>query len=216
LKLYHELLGRNPGKVDSYIATLHRETERLSQIIEGLLALSRLDQDSITLKLQEVDLNDLVQTYVRDRPLLAESRGLTLTLNPQPDLPPLQLDANLLGQTLSIMLTNALNYTPRGGKVAVSTLTREADGILWVGFSVQDSGPGIPPEEQARLYDRFFRGSAGREANTPGTGLGLAIARAIVERHHGRIEVHSEGIPGLGTTFIVLLPVVGSVAGAPS
>jgi signal transduction histidine kinase len=80
-------------------------------------------------------------------------------------------------------------------------------GRHWAGFSVVDTGPGIPPEEQPHLFERFFRGKAGRESGAPGTGLGLPIAREIVERHHGTIEVLSNSTPGSGATFTVWLPV---------
>jgi signal transduction histidine kinase len=108
---------------------------------------------------------------------------------------------------LSILLSNALNYVPAGGQVTVSTHTSESGGQDWVQFSVSDTGPGIAAEEQAMVFERFTRGIAGRVSGTPGTGLGLSIAREIVDRHQGRIEVSSEGVPGKGATFTVWLPV---------
>jgi signal transduction histidine kinase len=89
----------------------------------------------------------------------------------------------------------------------VSICKQRFQGEQWVGFSVADTGPGIPPDEQAQLFSRFFRGMVGRESGMPGTGLGLAIAKQIVDLHAGRIEVASEGVPGRGTTFSVWLPV---------
>ena len=137
---------------------------------------------------------------------LAQSHGLTLTLSKQPDLPTVQADEGLLGQALSILLTNALNYTPAGGQVEVSTHSRELDGRLWLGFTISDTGPGISPAEQPRLFERFFRGQAGRESGVPGTGLGLAVVKEIVDWHGGQVEVESEGIPDQGTKFHVWLP----------
>jgi signal transduction histidine kinase len=112
----------------------------------------------------------------------------------------------MLGQVLSILLTNALNYTPDGGKVTIRVEMREEDGRSWGGFSVSDTGPGIPPEEQPRVFTRFFRGQSAHSTKVSGTGLGLAIAKEIVDRHRGQIEVDSTGIPGEGTTFRVWLP----------
>jgi len=206
LNLHHGLLRSNPGKSEAYLATLERETKRLERIIEDLLQLSRMDQGYAAISLSPVDLNTLAERYVDDRPLLAESRGLRLTLDQQPDLPLVQADEGLLGQALSILLTNALNYTPSGGQVVVSTHLREMEGKLWVGLSVSDTGPGIPPAEQARLFERFFRGEAGRESGTPGTGLGLAIVKEIVDRHKGQTEIVSEGVPGKGATFSIWTP----------
>jgi signal transduction histidine kinase len=210
LKLHHDLVASLPEKAELYLGTLQRETERLERIIEDLLRLSRLDQAQVELNLTQVDINTLVDQYVADRPLLAEGRGLTLVMDRQPDLPHVRADEGMLGQALSILLTNALNYTPSGGQVKVSTHLRQLEGEQWVGFSVSDSGPGIPPDEQEQLFQRFFRGKAGRTSGQPGTGLGLAIAREIVDRHKGRVEVQNEGVAGRGATFSVWLPANGA------
>ena len=112
----------------------------------------------------------------------------------------------MIGQVISILLTNAINYTPAGGSIAMRTLAKDFKGKSWAGFAVSDTGPGISLEEQKHLFERFFRGAAGRTTAAPGTGLGLAIAKEIIEKHHGRIEVQSNGVPGKGTTFLVWLP----------
>jgi two-component system sensor histidine kinase ResE len=111
----------------------------------------------------------------------------------------------LIGQVLSILLTNAFNYTPSGGKITVSTHTTIHDDQCWVGLTVADTGPGVALDEQERLFERFFRGKVGRKTGTPGTGLGLAIVKDIVTRHEGRVEVLSEGIPGKGAQFTIWL-----------
>jgi signal transduction histidine kinase len=107
---------------------------------------------------------------------------------------------------LSILLTNALNYTPEGGLVTVCTRTRQDNGQVWVGVSVKDTGRGIPEAEQKQLFTRFFRGSAAHDAEVAGTGLGLSISKEIVQRHQGDIEVSSRGVPGLGSQFDIWLP----------
>lgn len=205
LKLFVHLLTVRPEKQASYIASLKRESDRLSELIEGLLMLSRLDQDHVAMDLAPFDLNALVQEYVADRALLAANRKLELALELDTELPELKGDRNLLGQVLSILLTNAFNYTPEGGQVTVSTLRGKDNQEC--GFCVADTGPGILLEERTRLFDRFYRGSAAKASKTPGTGLGLAIAREIVNRHRGRIEVQSDGVPGCGAQFSVWLPV---------
>ncbi|NDJ75878.1 MAG: HAMP domain-containing histidine kinase, partial [Chloroflexi bacterium] len=201
------LLRRQPHNLEQHLGVIERETRRLEHTIEDLLRLSRLDQERVDVNLAPVDLNQLVEEYVFDRKMLAEQQGLTLSYAGQASLPPVLADAGLLGQALSIVLTNALNYTPPGGDVRIRTWTQHSEGQDWAGFSVSDTGPGIPPNEQDRLFERFFRGSVGRESQTPGTGLGLAIAKAIADRHNGHITVESEGIPGRGTTFSIWLPV---------
>jgi PAS domain S-box-containing protein len=206
LKLYHDLLTRRPEKMDAYVEHLRRETDRLEGIVESLLTLSRFDQERMDWKPAPVDLNTLAAQYVEDRTPMAVNRGVSLVFEDVADLPPVVVDEGLIGQVLTVLLTNALNYTPAGGKVTVNTHSKEEDGAQkWVGFSVSDTGPGIAPDEQPLLFTRFFRGEAGRSSDAPGTGLGLAIAKEIVARHQGQIEVISEGEPGKGTTFVVWL-----------
>ncbi len=204
LKLNYELLMRNPAGRAVYMDRIAREIERLNTIIEDLLRLSRLDQDSVVLAVAAIDLNALASDYVSDRTPVAESRGLTLRLDPTPDVPLVQADAGLLGQALSVFLTNALAYTPSGGAVTVRSGVKEKDGKRWVGISVADNGPGLTLDEKRRVFERFFRGQAAEASGAPGTGLGLSIAREIVERHGGQVEVAS--IPGEGATFTAWLP----------
>ena len=206
IKLYLYLLSNKLEDGEAYLATLQRETGRLEHIIEDLLSLSHLDQRQETTSASSVDLNALMTQYVTDRLLLAQSHGLTLHLNKLPDLPPVWAEEGLLEQALSILMTNALNYTPGGGQIEVSTHSRKLEGKQWVGLSVRDNGLGIAPDEHEQLFQRFNRGKVGRESGVPGTGLGLAIVKEIVERHAGQVELDSAGIPGQGTTITVWLP----------
>ncbi len=206
LKLHHNLLRLNPDKQDIYMERLGNEIERLSDIIEGLLTLSRIDHDRVAVQPALVDVDRLVASYITDRSPLAERKGLTLQHEPAGDLPPIEADEGLLGQVLGILLTNAITYTPPGGSVRVRSVAYRNQSGEWVGFSVSDTGPGIPPEDEPHLFERFFRGQAAKQSGAPGTGLGLAIAREIVNRHDGRIEVRNNGPSGQGATFSVWLP----------
>jgi PAS domain S-box-containing protein len=203
LKLYHHLLSLRPERHAEYLATLRRETDRLQIIVEDLLLLSRLDWNPEALEMNPLDLNEIVRTHVADRASLSNELGLSLEAELADHLPLVQADRKLIERVLSVLLTNSLSYTPSGGKVIVRTLHEQREGTGWVGFSVSDTGPGIPPEERPHLFERFYRGSVGRKSGVPGTGLGLSIAHEIVTRHHGRIEVASEGI---GAVFTVWLP----------
>ncbi len=206
LRLRHHLLVRQPERSAEHLEVVKREIDRLESLIEDLLTLSRLDQDRIEFKLGPVDLNALIADYVSDRQPLAAGRMLDLAFTPAPGLPLVQADGHLIGQVIGILLTNALNYTPSGGRISVKTCLRATGEVTWAGFSIQDTGPGILPEEQGEIFTRFYRGEAGRASGIPGTGLGLAIAQEIVARHQGNIEIASAGIPGNGTTFSVWLP----------
>ncbi len=206
LKLNHSLMKLDPQKQDVYLGRLGREIDRLNKLIEDLLRLSRLDQDTDQLERATIDLNNLVAQIVEDRVLIAKESGLTLTFIAQEELVDINADPGLLGQVLSVLLTNAINYTPSGKSITVSTHTKESDGAQWAGFRVSDTGAGISPEELPHLFDRFYRGKTGRDSGVPGTGLGLAIAREIVESHQGYIDVVSEG-QDKGAEFSVWLPV---------
>jgi len=206
VKLYLQLLQQCPDRTARYLPVLERESERLAQIIESLLHFSLIDQNRISLKLGVVDINQLVQQYVADRQVLAEKNKLTLQFTNGTHMPPVKADGGLVGQVVSILLTNAINYTPAGGQVTVRTQARVEAGQGYAGFTVSDTGPGIAPDEVERIFERFYRGKAAEDGHIGGTGLGLSIARAIVEQHQGRIEVEGGGEPGKGATFNVWFP----------
>ena len=213
IKLYHHLLRVSPDRFEPYMERLERETARLEFIIEDLLRISEIDRKQAVPNLALTDLNALAGGLVTDRTALAEQRSLSLAFRPEAALPAAHIDPRLVGQALSVLLTNALNYTPPGGQVTVSTRLEQVEGQPWVALAVSDSGPGIPPDEMPRLFQRFFRGKVGRESNLSGTGLGLAIASEIVALHGGRIEAASEGIPGKGATFTIWLPLERAAEG---
>jgi signal transduction histidine kinase len=211
LKMRQYLLRAHPDQLESHLQVMERETERLHRTIEELLQLSRLDQRQIEFALAPLTVDAVIQDYIADRELTARAKGLTLALEADHELPVVLADKNLLEQTLAILLTNAMNYTPAGGHITVRTQVEEANGKTWSGFSVADNGPGISSADQRRLFERFFRGATGRASGVAGTGLGLAIAREIIDRHSGRIEVESSGVPGEGVCFSVWLPAQNSL-----
>jgi signal transduction histidine kinase len=207
LKLYHTLVESNPGKVARYMNTLRRETKRLERLVEDLLTMSRLDHAQVDLHLEAIDLNRLVSAHVADRQMFAQKHALSLHVEPAEGLGPVMADREHLEQVLSILLVNALTYTPEGGMVTVRVHSGPTDnGTNWGGFSVIDSGPGIPPDELPHIFERFFRGRVALEAATSGTGLGLSIAQEIVRRHQGQLKVENCDPPGTGVCFTVLLP----------
>jgi signal transduction histidine kinase len=206
LKLYHDLLSVKPSETQNYLDTLKRETARLEKLIEDLLQLSRLDQTKELPKFSSVELGPLVADLVKDRVPLAESRDLKLSFVPQQDLPAVSGNEQLIGQTLSILLTNAMNYTPAGGEIQIRMDRSKKNGKVFAGFSVEDTGPGISPDDQGRLFERFFRGKVGRESAVSGTGLGLSIAYEIIQKHGGEINVENLKEEGKGAKFQIWLP----------
>jgi PAS domain S-box-containing protein len=207
LVLYYQMLRAQPNtKTEERLDVIGRELQRLRSLIEDLLNLSRLDLGQVTLHPVPSDLNALVRTLVNDRRSLAEERGLDLMVDLKPDLGMIWLDEATIVQVVSNLLTNALNYTPRGGKVTVTTLVDEDDDGTWAGFRVRDNGRGIDNEDMPHLFDRFYRGKAGHQSGAPGTGLGLAIVKQVVEHHKGRIDVEN-AIGESGAVFTVWLPI---------
>jgi signal transduction histidine kinase len=213
LKLNHDLVARDPSHQDVYLSRMKREINRLNRTVEDLLNLSRLQQGRVQADFEAVDLSALAKQYLDDRIPLAASSALEMSLvHEEPNLPLVEADPGLIGQVISILLTNAITYTPEGGQITLRT-HQKANVFRWAGLSVSDTGPGIPADEIPRLFERFFRGKAGRESGVPGTGLGLAIVREIIDLHHGRVEVSSEGVPGKGATFTIWLPETPGGAG---
>lgn len=214
IKLYLHLLVARPERRDEYLQTLENEVARLESLVESILKVSRLDQGTIHIDLIPVNLNDVLASFVADRKMLAEQAGLNLTFEASNAPAYARVDRLMLDELIGVLLTNALNYTPASGQITVRVLSQVEEHPEQVGLSVSDSGPGIPPDEIDRVFERFYRGEAGLASGKPGTGLGLSIAKEIVERFHGTIEVASEGIPGKGTTFTVWLPACEPEAGA--
>ncbi|MBP7686615.1 MAG: PAS domain S-box protein [Thermoflexales bacterium] len=200
--LHINLLTRGrPERHDIYLRTLQREAERLRNMIEDLLDLSRLDRNVTPIQFAPTDMQLLLEPLVLDRAALAAQRGLTLQYEPAPGLPVVACDASMLTQVISNLLTNALNYTPPGGEITVLTAIQRTADQHWITVTVRDTGPGIAAKDLAHLFERFYRGEAGRKADAPGTGLGLAISQEIMGRLGGRITVESE--PGHGAAFTV-------------
>ncbi len=172
-------------KREVYLNTLRRETLRLRKLIEDLLDLSRLDRDVVPIRPVPTDLNQLLGQLVVNRTALAAQHGLALEFKPTPDLPWASADPAPLLQVISNLLTNAVNYTPPGGRVTVMTGRQLHAAQDWVTCTVRDTGPGISAADLPHLFERFYRGEVGRKTSAPGTGLGLAISKEIIDQPGG-------------------------------
>jgi signal transduction histidine kinase len=175
----------------------------LTELIEDLLTISRLESNRINFFIKKIDVIPLIQDMVDDRSQMAAQRDLRLNFEGPPALPGALADQRQLVQVLSNVLTNALNYTPSGGQIHLAACCDQTDGKSWIKISVSDNGYGIDPAELPDIFTRFFRGSASRKTSAAGTGLGLAISEEIMERMGGRITVDSQ--LGLGSTFTIWL-----------
>jgi PAS domain S-box-containing protein len=207
--LYLDLLASTDDrqKTARYLATLARESDRLAHLIDDLLSLSRLESGSTPFEPAPVDINRLLGSLAGDRLSLAASQGLEIRLDCMKRAPRAKGDERLLTQVFTNLLTNAMNYTQQGGRITLGTRLEHQDGEDWLVTSVEDTGLGIPLDEQPMIFRRFFRGLASEATGSRGTGLGLAICKQIADRHGGRITVESEGVPGRGTRFTLWLPI---------
>lgn len=205
LKLHVDLLerGRKEKQV-YYLDVLRQQCDRLQQLIEDILNLSRLELGRDRVAFGPVDLNRVVLEVIKVHRPQAAGAGLELKCELAADLPPVWGEVNQLSQIVTNLLTNALNYTSKGWIVIT---TSQLNGQGWL--QVKDSGVGIEQEDLPHLFDRFYRGRHTVDKEVPGTGLGLAIVKEIVELHNGRIEVESE--VGNGSTFLVRLPLAPKV-----
>jgi PAS domain S-box-containing protein len=201
VKLYIGLLTRGkPEKYDDYLQTLRREAARLEKLIEDLLDLSRLDLGRQPIILAPTDINQLAAQLIADRTALAASHELLIDYRAESPLPFVLVDPEMLSQVLSNLLTNAVNYTPPGGLITISSAARQRDGQSWITLTIQDTGPGILPHERMHIFERFYRGEAGRKSGAPGTGLGLAISAQIMNKLGGSITVDSPYTGGAAFT----------------
>jgi PAS domain S-box-containing protein len=207
LSLYLYLLERaKPEKRDQYLSTLKEQTVRLSQLIENILDLSRLDSDKQAPEFGPLALNEVVEQVVEVHQPRAESAGLELSFEPGVQLPLIRGDTGQLVRVITNLIANAINYTPAG---YVRLRTYFDPTRRQVCLSVEDSGIGITAEDLPHLFGRFYRGRHASQSDIPGTGLGLAIVKEIVGQHNGDIEVRSE--VGKGSAFFVWLPPAGEL-----
>ena len=179
----------------AYFDVIKRNANRLLYLVSDLLLVAESD-DGLRLDMSELDLATLVQHSVEAAQVAADSKGIELVCSAEPAR--LAADPLRLAQVLDNLISNAIKYTPDGGRVAVTSWVR--DGQAW--FEVTDSGVGISAADRQQIFERFYRV---RGKDTPGgAGLGLAITKAIVDAHGGTISVESE--LGAGTSFRVSLP----------
>jgi two-component system OmpR family sensor kinase len=197
--LFQYAAANAPEERDKHLARLRAEAARMGVLLDDLLLLARLDAAEVEtpLRMRDTDLVELVHEAADAFRAAHPDRPLTVTDGPES--PTLRLDPHRVRQVLDNLLTNAAIHTPAGTEVCV-TVTVTAGRAL---VQVTDSGPGIPPADQEKVFDRFYRVDKARSRDRGGSGLGLAVARSLVRAHGGTVTVTSE--PGR-TTFTVALP----------
>jgi signal transduction histidine kinase len=191
--------GELSGEQRHFLAIVERSAQRLQRLVGDLLFVSRLDTSGIELDVGDVSLEGIVREAVDGVAAVAREREIELRAQ-LASVPTLRADRARVAQLASNLLSNALKFTGAGGTVLVRTFADSGHAVL----EVEDDGVGIPVDEQARLFQRFFRSSTATTQAVQGAGLGLAIAKAIAEAHGGSVALRSQ--PGEGTCIRVELP----------
>lgn len=181
------------------IEDLKGEVKKMSKLVSDLLMVARSDNNALKVKIQKLNLGELLEQNIRMMKPLAEKKGITLE-GVELRKVTIQGDEQKIKQLILILVDNAIKYTTDGGRVLVTLESADDEKVV---FSVQDSGIGIAPEDIDRIFERFYRVDKARSREMGGNGLGLSIATEILRLHGGKISVESE--LGVGTKFIVTL-----------
>lgn len=179
-----------------------RSSEKLLGMIDDFLAVSRHESGRLSLTKAPVDIGQLVREVAEEFGLSAKLAGQEINAEVAENLPRFILDRRLIERALGNLVQNAVNYTPRGGRVTIRVGREAMPGGEFLALSVTDTGPGIPVSEQTLVFEKYFRSS--KDLGIRGTGLGLAIVKAVTDAHGGRLEL--ESAEGVGSTFRMLLP----------
>jgi signal transduction histidine kinase len=177
-----------------------RQVERLGDLVEQLLDLSKLESGAVPLELSEIRADELLEEVAAEWKEEASVRGIRIVLEPQPDDLVLRVDTHRMRQVLANLVANAIRHSPDVGRVLLSARAVAAKAQL----EITDEGPGIPADDLERVFERFYRSDRARSADAGGVGLGLAIARWIVELHGGTIRA-AQADPQ-GCRIVVQLP----------
>ena len=173
----------------------------MARIVTDLLTLSKLDYGRMELRMTRFSVSDLLKKVTNAMKLTAEDSGHMILVETEPNLPPMVGDRERIEQVVVNILSNAVKYTPSGGRIR---LTAQRAGANHVRVTVEDNGVGIPADDVPRLFERFYRVDKARSRAAGGAGLGLSIVHDMVERSYGTITVQAR--PGGGTIFTVRFP----------
>ncbi len=182
-----------------FLTNMEIEIDHMTQLVNELMDLTRLESGTVQLNFESYDIKDLVNRVVERIHMQAKRAGLSISVNLEKSLPKIEFDGRLIEQVLINLIHNAIKFTAHGGSISISVKKQE-DAVC---FAIHDTGVGIEPEFLVRIFERFYKTDKARA--TSGTGLGLSIARHTVEAHGGKIWAESK--LGEGSTFYFLLPI---------
>ncbi len=190
----------DPPAARRFLKQMDTEIDNLTQMVQELLELSRIESGRVPLQLSEIDPCEFLGRAIERMRLQAERAGLALELHCSDELPRVRADSERIQQVLVNLIHNAVKFTQPGGRIVVSASPDKSELV----FAISDTGVGILPDDLTRIFERFYK--ADRSRSGGGTGLGLSISRHLVEAHGGRIWAASQ--PNQGSTFYFTLPIV--------
>ncbi|MGP0224941.1 sensor histidine kinase [Paenarthrobacter sp. NCHU4564] len=202
ISLLAEALEASPDDEDAvrrFAKRMHKESGRLAALVQDIIELSRLQGANVAQQGLPVDINGVITEAVDRSQLPAESKNIQIVVGGHSEAMVFG-DRDLLVTALRNLIDNAIRYSPDNTRVGVGVRSKE--GV--VAISVTDQGEGLTPEDQERVFERFYRVDAARSRHTGGTGLGLSIVKHVVSNHGGEVTVWSQ--PGQGSTFTIRLP----------
>jgi two-component system sensor histidine kinase GlrK len=192
--------GETSEKQRKLLGILAQESNRLISVVNSLLDLSKMEAGMMTYEFETSGVDSLIKRAIAEITPLVEAKQIRLESAIETPLPSVRIDSERILQVLRNLLGNAVKFTPKGGHVSIAA--KPANGKLEI--SVKDSGPGIPVDSLAAIFEKFNQGSRQGAHVRQGTGLGLAIAKSIISSHGGKIWAESQ--LGRGSTFIFVLP----------
>ena len=199
--LLEGLAGQLQEKQKDFVSRGIKKIDALLELINDLLDVAKIEAGRYVQRRAPTDIGRIIEEVVSLMESRAQERGISLTYSCQ-DLKPIQADPKNMEEIFNNLITNAINYSPEGGRVTIT-----ANGIgEYMEIKVEDTGVGIPPEELPKIFDKFYRVKHPKTRQVTGTGLGLPIVKSAIEAHQGSIDVKS--VVDKGTTFRILLPMI--------
>ena len=189
-----------PELHNNFMGVIVSEADRMTRIVQDLLTLSKIDYGKMEMNVSRFSFSKAVRSVYEAVALNAESHGHTLTFSCEENMPDLDGDRERIEQVIMNIVSNAIKYTPDGGKIAITAATSGRNVFV----RISDNGIGIPEKDLPRLFERFYRVDKARSRESGGTGLGLSIAKEILSQHKGDIRI--ESVYGEGTDVTITLP----------
>ena len=191
-------LDKNPAKREEYLKVTRESLEKLNGMVEQILSMSMENRERLALRIERTELLPLLEA-VAAQARLSAGKPCEIKVEVSPEILSADIDASLMSSVIATLLDNAVKYSIERADILIAA--EERDGHIII--SVSDNGIGIAPDKQVHIFEKFYRVPTGNIHNVKGYGIGLYFAKTIVEKHGGRISVHSE--PGKGSTFTIVL-----------